>query len=178
MNWEFLAEAPVGPLEEEVEEFEVYNKLQWLLGLLRAQYWSYQNSHWVARGDAFYGDHLMFQRLYTSLGDQVDTLAEKLVGTYGPEAVNPEDMLGMFMFWNERWDSVECLHRRGLTSEKDCQTVIEETYEELKESGELSLGMDDFLMSLASEHETNQYLLRQVIRTQEDLSSWVPLEED
>ena len=31
--------------------------------------------------------------------------------------------------------------------------------------GEMSLGMDDFLMATANEHETNQYLLRQVLRS-------------
>jgi len=153
--------------------------LQHLLGLMRAQYWSYQNSHWTVKGGHFYGDHLMFQRLYESVQTQTDTLAEKMVGIFGNDALDDEDLLGMFLYWNERWDSaVDCLHKRGLLSEDDIQNVIEDTYESLKESGDLTLGLDDFLMAMASEHETNTYLLRQILRGRTAMENWIPLKKD
>lgn len=173
MKWAFVAM----DMEEDTEDAGL-TKLKWLLALLRAQYWSYQQSHWVVRGDASYGNHLMFQRLYESVQTQIDTLAEKLVGLYGIAVLDPEDLLGMFLYWNERWGVVDCLHRRGLTSEKDLQEVIEDTYASLKENDKMSLGMDDFLMATANEHETNQYLLRQVLRTKSAMQEWKPLKED
>jgi DNA-binding ferritin-like protein len=174
MKWSFVAT----DLDDDDDEIDGLQKLKWLLALLRAQYWSYQHSHWTVRGDAYYGNHLLFQRLYESVQTQIDGLAEKMVGTYGISAINSEDLLGMFLYWNERWDVVDCLHRRGLTSEKDLQEVIQDTYEDLKDAGEISLGMDDFLMAVANDHETNQYLLQQVLRTKSAMQEWQPLKED
>jgi len=139
--------------------------LQHLLGLMRAQYWSYQEAHWKVKGASFYGNHLLFQRLYESLVEQVDTLAEKMVGKYGPEAVCSSALVPRFESFLGRWQVVGCLHKRGLLSEADFHAVVQKVYNELKALGELSLGMDDFLMAIASEHETNQYLLRQVLRS-------------
>jgi DNA-binding ferritin-like protein len=174
MKWSFVAT----DLDEDEDEIDGLQKLKWFLALLRAQYWSYQQSHWIVRGDASYGNHLMFERLYNSVTVQIDTLAEKIVGIYGIAALDSEDLLGMFLYWNERWDVVDCLHRRGLTSEKDLQEVIKDTYDDLEECGQLTLGMDDFLMAVANEHETNQYLLRQVLRTKSAMQEWKPLKKD
>jgi DNA-binding ferritin-like protein len=141
--------------------------LQHLLGLMRAQYWMYQEMHWRTKGPAYYGNHLLFQRLYESMVEQTDVLAEKMVGTYGPDSVCSSAVAPKFEKFISRWGAVECFHRRGLLSEADCQKVLKTTYERLKAMGELSLGMDDFLMATASDHETNQYLLRQVLRSKE-----------
>lgn len=142
--------------------------LQWLLACLRAQYWNYQQSHWQTAGDAYYANHLMFQRLYESVVDQVDTLAEKMVGLLGPNAVDGMDLGAKFEQWIRRWAEVEDHHERGLLSERGLQKCCRDTYELLKKLDKLSLGMDDFLMALANEHETNQYLLQQVVGGTED----------
>jgi len=140
---------------------------QWLLACLRAQYWSYQESHWQIQGWTFYGDHLLFARLYESVQEQVDALAEKMVAMYGEEAVDGLDLGAKFEAWIRRWNGVDCLHKRGLLSEQDFQATCKKVYDFLKGSGELTLGMDDFLMATANEHETNEYLLRQVLRVEE-----------
>ena len=179
-RWSFMVSA------ESVEDYEdatgaCVESLQWVLSCLRAQYWSYQQSHWIVRGRTFYGDHLLFQRLYESVTEQTDVLAEKMVATYGPDAVHALDLGAKFEVWIRRWDEVECVHQRGLLSEADFQKIIERTYNRLKEKGQLSLGMDDFLMATASEHETNQYLLRQLLRSKESArmaaADWAALKE-
>lgn len=149
--------------------------LQGLLSLLRAQYWAYQNAHWETKGPAFYGSHLLFQRIYEgededsgpSIQDDVDGLAEKMVGIYGPEAVCSPILLAMTSKWILRWQKIDDLHKRMFLSEVDFQRCVKATYDRLKAMGELSLGMDDWLMATASSHETNQYLLRQVLRSKE-----------
>jgi hypothetical protein len=146
-----------------------------LLALLRAQYLLFHNAHWETTGDAFYGNHLLFQRLYE--GDEedesdegvqgdVDGLAEKMVGKYGPEAVDMRVIGPLMKSWCDRWCSLKeaCPKRRALKSEEDMQKVTKLVYESLKKWGTLSLGMDDFLMAMANKHEANQYLLRQVLR--------------
>lgn len=165
-RWSFMPD--LGKTQMGVHQKDVaVEMLQWLLGCLRAQYWSYQQSHWQVKGQSFYGDHLLFQRLYESVQEQTDVLAEKMVGMYGPDAVDGLDVGAKFESFIRRWNDTSCLHKRGLLSEQDFQQICERVYEQLKSMGELSLGMDDFLMATASEHETNQYLLRQLLRSQE-----------
>ena len=146
--------------------------LQWLLACLRAQYWNYQQAHWQTMGPTYYGNHLLFQRLYEGVVEQVDTLAEKMVGLYGVESVDSSVLARKFSTWVSRWSSVDCHHERGLLSEREFQRCCRDTYDHLKAAGQLSLGLDDFLMATASEHEANQYLLQQVLRTKDAGAEW------
>ena len=41
--------------------------LQEVLGLLRGQYWNYWTTHWQVKGENYYGNHLLFQRLYEAI---------------------------------------------------------------------------------------------------------------
>lgn len=161
-------------MHKEAQEHDVdaVEMLQWLLACLRAQYWAYQQAHWQVRGGSFYGNHLLFQRLYESVVDQTDTLAEKMVGVYGGDAVDGMDLGAKFEAWLRRWDQVDCLHQRGILSEQDFQSACRSVYERLGQLGELTLGMDDFLMATANEHETNEYLLRQVLRQKQASTEW------
>jgi hypothetical protein len=145
--------------------------LQTLLGQLRALRWHYHTAHWRVRGDSFYGDHLLFERLYAGDGeddsaptmdDQIDTLAEKMVATYGRDSVLTQVIWpGSTAFIEAGLGSSECPFRQSIFLEEALQVSIRSTYDMLKAEGRLSLGMDDFLMSLASERETAIYLLRQ-----------------
>lgn len=188
-KWSFMSGGCGGPSSDlDSLQLEVQMKdtaiemLQWLLACLRSQYWSYQESHWQVKGATFYGDHLLFQRLYESVQKQVDTLAEKLVGKYGVDAVNGLDLGAKFEVFIRRWNETDCLHERGFLSEQDFQTLCQNVHRKLKEMGELSLGMDDFLMATANEHETNQYLLRQILRSKESAKmaaeGWAALEQE
>jgi DNA-binding ferritin-like protein len=153
--------------EAQEHEADTVEMLQWLLACLRAQYWMYQQSHWQVMGPEYYGNHLLFERLYESVVKQVDTLAEKMVAMYGADAVDAMDLGAKFEAWLRRWDAKDCLHMRGLMAEQDFQSAAQRVYEALGERGDLTLGMDDFLMATANEHETNEYLLRQVLRSKE-----------
>lgn len=138
--------------------------LQRLLGALRAVQWSHQTSHWQVKGMPFYGDHLMFQRMYEAIGDEVDTLAEKIVSEFGPEAVEPLAQV------TEMHNALDALRvdgpvARGLMAEEMVQKALKGAYDILKAEGCLSLGMDDFLMATANAHDSHMYLLRQRARS-------------
>lgn len=140
------------------------NLLLQLLSILRALHWSHWTSHWKAKGETSYQSHLLFERLYTGAVEDIDTLAEKIVGEYGPESLGDFSVMegsARFLLGHEG----ENLVSRALQMEAHLQTAIKTAYETLKANGELSLGMDDYLMSLANAHETNIYLLRQNLRT-------------
>jgi len=143
---------------------EVLPMLRIVLAILRAQYLNYQTSHWQTRGPAYYGNHLLFQRLYESVQDEIDALGEKLVGYFGIEAVDLEVSLDLISEMVGRWCSHECPFRRGLTSEgelQDALSIIRNGWPE--EHVPLPLGLDDWLAATANAHESNQYLLQQVL---------------
>ena len=143
----------------------VTERLQVMLALLRAQYMAYQTSHWQSMGQAYYGNHLLFQRLYEGVQAEVDGLAEKLVGYVGVDAVDLTPQVALVMSWVQRWSQVEDHHMRGLRSERDLQAVFQSSYDAIKAARAMTLGLDDWIMATANAHDTNAYLLQQVVQT-------------
>jgi len=142
----------------------ITERLGGVLSILRAQYISYQTSHWQVKGQNFYENHLLFQRLYEAVQGEVDGTAEKLVGLVGPDSVALEVQIELIEDWCERWAATSDHHLRGLRSERDVQAVLKNAYDEIKASNAMTLGLDDFLMATASAHDTNAYLLQQVLQ--------------
>lgn len=137
--------------------------LSHMLGILRAASILHQSSHWQVKGPMFYGDHEMLKRIYDSLGDEIDTLGEKIVQLFGSISVDPCQQGEIIL---EHIQEIEKQSMgdplaRALLVEKDLQETFEKAYDHLKESGKISLGLDDFIMSVANNHETNIYLLQQ-----------------
>jgi DNA-binding ferritin-like protein len=124
----------------------------------------YQTSHWQSSGQAYYGNHLLFQRLYEGVQAEVDGLAEKLVGYVGAGSVDLTPQVALVMSWVQRWTQVDDLHMRGLQSERDLQAVFQSSYDAIKAARAMTLGLDDFIMATASAHDTNAYLLQQVLQ--------------
>lgn len=134
--------------------------MQMLLAFLRGVHWSHWTAHWQAKGQPSYGDHLLMERLYNSVEEEIDTLAEKIVGEFGSEAVDQVDqakyMLQSLMSFSEK-DPI----KRSLLVEEMTQDFLKSVYNLLDSMNTMSLGLDDFIMSIANSHETNLYLLRQ-----------------
>jgi len=135
-----------------------------VLASLRAQYISYQTSHWTSSGMAFYSEHLMFQRLYESVQDEIDTLAEKLVCFEDDAGVDMVEQTEKIHMLCKKWAETECPIKRGLESEEFMQKILEDAYESITKSNEMTLGLDDFLMATANSHETNAYLLKRSLK--------------
>jgi DNA-binding ferritin-like protein len=136
-----------------------------LLASLHALRWLYHASHWKAAGPSFYGDHQLFERLYKgdpSIDDQIDMLAEKISARFGASAIDPvalQQAAASSLSKAVAEGSTAAEH--GLSLERSIQKLIEETQAVLRANDLLSLGLDDFLMGLASERETAIYLLKQ-----------------
>ena len=138
--------------------------LQVLLAILRGAHWAHWTSHWQVKGESQYGDHLLLERIYGSLIEEIDTLAEKIVGTYGGLAVSPVDQAQLMANTILPVAEVQAEDNpilRALIVEEALQVAFKNIYKALKEMDVLTLGMDDFIMSMANAHETNLYLLRQ-----------------
>ena len=142
--------------------------LQMLLAVLRGAHFAHWTSHWQVKGSTFYGDHELMERIYTSLIEEIDTLAEKIVGTYGVGAVNAVEqaqLMANHLLPLAEAHSMNDPIRRALLIEEGLQVIFKNTYDMLKDQGGLTLGMDDFIMSMANAHETSLYLLRQRCET-------------
>lgn len=143
----------------------------YLLSYLQALSWCYRHQHWTAKGDPYYGDHLLYQRLYESVDEEIDALAEKIQGSL--EDLDVLNQARVMLSIVESTPNTGNPSKDMLVAELAFQKLIRKVYEHMKTNNTLSLGMDDFLMSMASEHETNMYLLRQRTRT---ASSGLPTE--
>jgi DNA-binding ferritin-like protein len=132
--------------------------------ILRAQYHNYQTSHWQVMGTSFYGNHLLFQRLYGSVVEDIDGLGEKLVAYAGIDAVCPAASLECMLDCVEQWILERDHLKRGLKSEHALCESIDALYDSCDRCGfKMPRGLDDFMAALANAHETNKYLLRQAM---------------
>jgi DNA-binding ferritin-like protein len=132
-----------------------------LLALIRAISWNHLTSHWQISGDASYGDHQLFERLYSTASREVDPLAEKLVGAFGSASVDAMEQAKLMAFTLDNWSHVGCPFERGLLAERVLQAALKDSLKAMEDIGQLSIGMDDFLRTMANDHETHIYLLQQ-----------------
>jgi DNA-binding ferritin-like protein len=132
-----------------------------LLGLLRAMQIHYHMLHWQAHGPSFAGDHKMYKTIYKSVTSEIDTWAEKLVYYVGPQSVSDSQVVGSINYWISRWGKLTSEAEIAIVPELDFQTLSRSVIEDLRKSGKLSLGIDDFIMSSCNNHERNLYMLQQ-----------------
>lgn len=52
---------------------------------LRAAHHVYWTAHWQAKGPPYYGDHLLYQRLYEARVKEIDRVAEAIAALYGSD---------------------------------------------------------------------------------------------
>lgn len=123
----------------------------------------HQQAHWVTKSTSFYGDHLLYDRIYNDTLDHIDQVAEKTVGVFDKECMDLsthiktcQDFINTVLE-KDYADNME----RGLTAEKMFLDYSKKLYDYLKESGDMTLGIDDMIMSIANKHEEFVYLLKQ-----------------
>lgn len=144
-------------------------KLEKILGLyvasLRAISIIHQQNHWLSKGENSYGNHLLFERVYTSATEDLDLAAEKIIGVYGESCLAYElqtELLGRVLskYKNLSTDRVT----QSVSVEKEFLKFSQQVYDGLSDGslGEsMTLGVDDMIMAIASNRETAIYLLNQ-----------------
>lgn len=152
-----------------------------LLASLKAMRECYQTLHWQARGEPFFGDHLMFERIYTNLLPEIDSLAEKIVGF-------TDDALVLEVTSQTARVST---HVQEIMSNLQNMTPLQSMFEaekllvskflpqllnSMEQAGELSDGMENFLQSIGDNHENNIYLVSRRLKTQKELDEVEPVE--
>lgn len=144
-----------------------FAELSVLLVHLRFLTMVHQTHHWITKGDAFFGDHLLFERLYNETVAEVDALAEKSIGLGGTDNVNIVLQTSQVMRLVSGYGSSTTLPhpsdlaRRSLAAECNFLKTAAIACERMKENSSLSRGLDNLLASIQDTHEGHIYLLKQ-----------------
>ena len=111
----------------------------------------------------FYGDHLLLERVYSGVVEEIDTLAEKTVALYDVSAVDPLEQIDL----SQTVVADFCMNTnknpmlRSLQVEEYLQSLLQEVFSYLETQKALPLGLNDYIAATANNHETYLYLLRQ-----------------
>lgn len=138
------------------------------LVLLRALATIHQSHHWLTFGADFYGDHLLFERLYDQTLEEIDGLAEKAIGVGcdlhamqpGLQAELMTQVVTNFCNVPEEGTPAS-LVKTSLVAEQHFLTCAKQIVEILKGRGRLSRGVDNLLAGIEDNHENHLYLLGQ-----------------
>lgn len=139
-----------------------------LLSALKALAVVHQSHHWQTRGVTYYGDHLLFERIYGNVDGEVDGIAEKAVG-FGPHLLVQPIVVSTHQLMVLKWlysgapvdpDPQQYVNL-SLRAEYGFMVLLHLAYAGLEKSGLLSLGVDNRLQGIADKHEENIYLLQQ-----------------
>jgi len=145
-----------------------YAELSILLVYLRYLATVHQTHHWISKGDPFYGDHILFQRLYDGVNAEIDTIAEKAVGLGSEQNVNLCLQANQLAKFASKYDSVAAtipgaseLAKKSLSIETDFMNCVKHCVQSLKEKNLLTRGLDNLLAGIEDKHESHIYLLKQ-----------------
>lgn len=126
---------------------------------LETAYLFYQSAHWQTAGSAFYADHLLFQRLYEGIRDEIDSLGEKMVGVYDSKHVDYTLRLKNLCILSEHL-SLESNQKAYIAT----ALVIENKilgHLKTADTMDYSSGVKDLFAGFTNTHEGHEYLLKQ-----------------
>lgn len=132
------------------------------IATLKALALIHQHNHWTVKGAAFYGDHLLFERLYKSTLENLDLAAEKFIGVFGDQCLGYDlqaDLLHKVLLKYKNLEGSPV--QMSLEAEKEFLKFSKDAYNCFEEEGKLTLGLDDMIMAIASKREEAVYLLQQ-----------------
>jgi DNA-binding ferritin-like protein len=151
---------------DNVEKFSNLLSLAGLVPLLRATTLIHHTHHWISKGPGYYGDHLLFDRIYNAVDDQVDGVAERALGLSSDASlVDPnfqvQSMAALVAEFSASDTSPEDLVGASLRLERFVLSMIDATLVQMREDDTITNGVEDLLQGLSSAHETLVYLLQQ-----------------
>ena len=133
-----------------------------LLSHIRALASLEQHFHWKASGDNYFGDHMLFDRLYNETNDLLDSIAEKSVGLFGADSIDVIEDAALTQKLLTQWKSDE--QSPSIVAQAAVKFVvafITSGAKELRESGKMSEGLENLIQGVADKLESHIYLLQQ-----------------
>jgi len=158
-------ESPVVELEEVM--------MQWAAYLRTLHLW-FNGAHNLTKGSGFAGDHNeLYDMIYNASAEHTDTVLERGIGLTQNETVacpvgitaRASEIMQQYPSpSNANATSIACV---GLALVKGYVAGLTSMYNDLDDKGLLTLGLDDLIMSHASEYEGFAYQLQQRVKTEE-----------
>jgi hypothetical protein len=143
-----------------------------LLGCLRSAGVWFHAAHNLAKGTSFSGDHVnLYGEIYGALVEDYDGAAEKAIGLTRDEMVAcPHSVMAIALEKMGNYQSpsgapASAIAGTALKIMEDLNEHVESLFSDLEASGNLALGLNDFLAAAANDYTTYIYLLQQ--RTKE-----------
>lgn len=128
----------------------------------------HHSHHWQTKGENFYGDHLLFQRLYEAVLTEIDLIGEKLIGVSGDASLTN---------YFKRVKAIE-MFLKAVTPRNQPYVVVShdaelmyvrmggELMDQLEQAGLLTRGLEQMLGNVLDKHEEHIYLLDQRVKQQ------------
>lgn len=132
-----------------------------LLASLHALYVAYQSAHWCSSGTMSYSDHLLYQRLYENVRDEIDSVAERALGlTDDVSIVEPTRFLSSALTALKLMVIPGDTAASLLVAERSFLKQVCSMLHALKSGGQASDGVENLLQGIADGHEEHTYLLK------------------
>jgi len=139
---------------------------------LRTAYVWFHSAHVSSRGVSYSGDHFsLYPKIYGFYINAVDEAIEKGVAQVGIEIACPKEHLAAAAqiaccYPSPTEVSPTAIAATGLAMVSDIIQFLEEQFKLLDESSQMSLGLNDMIMSHANQIENFVYLLKQRVATE------------
>lgn len=149
------------------KDSNLYSAMESILFNIKAMEIWFHGAHHVTGGVGFSGDHInLYSKIYEDISDDFDEAAEKAIGLLSEDIACPISVLDgankvMASFETPCGKSSNEIAKIGLDIILKYITILSKIYESLKESDSLTLGLDDFIMSMSNDYEEIMYLLKQ-----------------
>jgi DNA-binding ferritin-like protein len=135
------------------------------IALLQAVYVSHKQSHWLAAGENFYGNHLLLDRIAKTAEEDTDLAAEKLIGVFGSDALDL-NMQSQLLGHTLKHFSSDNATQTALDIENKFLTYSKKFIEVLEKEGKLTDGLSNCIQGIADRREGAVYLLQQTMKHQ------------
>lgn len=119
--------------------------------------------HWQTKGENFYGDHLLYQRLYQDILPEIDLIGEKLIGVSQDVSLTNyfKRVKAMEMFLKAVTYSDQPYVVVSHDAELTYVRMGGELMDQLEQAGLLTRGLEQMLGNILDKHEEHIYLLEQ-----------------
>jgi len=140
---------------------ELINALLGVWAAVRAEHQLFWTYHWRSKGAPYYGDHLLWQRLYEARVPEIDRMAEVIMAIGGPSAVDP------MRSWVAVSDIINRSENLGPTDPARGVALVADTLNRIDAANEMlagaanTLAINNVLAGFADKHLEALYLLRQ-----------------
>ena len=119
--------------------------------------------HWQTKGENFYGDHLLYQRLYQDVQAEIDLIGEKLIGVSQEIGLTNyfKRVKAMEMFLKAVTHSDHSYAVVSYEAELAYVRLGADLMDHLDQAGLLTRGLEQMLGNIMDKHEEHIYLLDQ-----------------